>query len=360
MREQQRLESRSRRGDSWRQFLLLTRRYLELLRNDRVNLAILLLQAPIIGLLLLVLIKGVGSGGFDTGNVVQCPSTAAVVAAGGYPDVPTPTNPIVSKSCQRVVSFLAHNAPGQAYAQQRGGVNQALQDFVVSGPGQASSVLFLMAFATVMFGFVNAIREIVKEAPIYRRERAVMLGILPYMFSKIVVLVVLCLLQNLILMVCISIFDPFRHSIFLPPILEVYITLILTSLASLMLGLLISALAPNSDRAAGIVPLLLLPQVIFSGAVFPLTNWFLQIIGVLFPARWAMIALSSTVGLHSEKVNGDQLFGATPSYHGTLYSIYSQSEARQYLLLMWLALFIMILVFGAAVAFFLKRKDARG
>ena len=282
------------------------------------------------------------------------------MASKGYPDVPTPDNPIVSKSCPRVVDFLTNNPLGKAYANLRGGVNKALQDFVISGPGEASSVLFLMVFATVMFGCVNAIREIVKEAPIYKRERAVNVGILPYIFSKMVVLTALCLLQSLILIVFVSIFDPFRHSILLPPFLEIYITLALTSLAGLMLGLMVSALAPNSDRAGGLVPLLLLPQAFFAGAVFPLTNWFLQIIGVVFPARWAMIALSSSVGLHSEKVNGDELFGNNYSYHGTLFSIYNQSEALRYLLLMWLALIIMILVFGVAVGYFLKQKDSRG
>ncbi len=359
LREQQ-LGSRSQRGNGWRQFFLLTQRYLELLKNDRVSLAILLLQAPIIGLLLLVLIKGVGPGGFDPGNVVQCPSTAAIVATGVYPDVPTPPNPVVSKNCTRVVNFLTNNPLGKAYANLRGGVNKALQDFIVSGPGEASSLLFLMTFAAIMFGCVNAVREIVKEAPIYKRERAVNVGILPYMFSKIVVLGVLCLLQSLILIACVSIFDPFHHSIFLPPFLEVYITLTLTSWSGLMLGLMVSALAPNNDRAAGVVPLLLLPQALFSGAIFPLTNWFLQILGVFFPARWAMVAMSSSVGLHSDKVNGDEIFGNNYSYHGTLFSIYNQGEALQYLLLMWLALIIMILLFGVAVGYFLKRKDSQG
>ena len=73
-----------------------------------------------------------------------------------------------------------------------------------------------------------------------------------------------------------------------------------------------------------------------------------------------MVALSSSVGLHSEKVNGDEIFGNNYSYHGTLFSIYSQSEATQYLLLMWLALIVTILVFGVAVGYFLKRKDAQG
>ncbi|MFL5698439.1 MAG: ATP-binding cassette domain-containing protein [Ktedonobacteraceae bacterium] len=51
-------------GNRRKQFWLLSMRYLELLRNDIGNLAILLFQAPIIGLLLLLFIKGVGPDGF--------------------------------------------------------------------------------------------------------------------------------------------------------------------------------------------------------------------------------------------------------------------------------------------------------
>lgn len=91
--------------------------------------------------------------------------------------------------------------------------------------GYAPTVLFLMAFSAIMFGCINAIREFVKKAPIYRRERTVNLGILPYMLSKIAVLGLLCLLQSLILVVCVAIFDPYSHSIFLPPFLEVYVTI---------------------------------------------------------------------------------------------------------------------------------------
>lgn len=355
--EQTRQEKGNRKGRSWRQFLILSRRYLELLKNDWGNLAILLLQAPLIGLLLLVFIKAAGPGGLDPGNVVQCPATAAIVAAAGYPDVPTPNNPVVSTNCQRVENFLTTNPQGKAYAGVRGGVAKALQDFIRPGPGFGSTVLFLMAFSATLFGCVNAIREFVKEGTIYRRERAVNLGILPYMFSKIAVLGALCLLQSVVLVLCIGAFDPFGHSIVLPPFLEIYITIALTSLAGLMLGLMVSALAPTSDRATSLVPILLIPQVIFSGAVFPLTSWALQILAVFAPVRWSMAALGSSAGLHSETIAGDKLFGNNYTYHGTLFSTYSQSEALRYLLLMWMALVIMILVFGIATGFFLKRKD---
>jgi len=108
-----------------------------------------------------------------------------------------------------------------------------------------------------------------------------------------------------------------------------------------------------------IVPLLLIPQIIFSGTIFPLNSWPLQLLSALFPIRWAMAALGSSIGLHSDKLNGDTLFGNSPTFHGTLFSTYSQVDAIQYLLLMWLALSIMIIVFGVATAYFLKRKDIR-
>jgi len=348
-----------RRGQGWSQFLLLSTRYLELLKNDRVNLAILLLQAPIIGILLLIFIKGIGPGGFNPNNVIQCPSTAAIIAPGGFPDVPTPLNPVVSTSCQRVEHFLQNDPAGIVYAKQQGGTMVALQDFIVTGPDFAPTVLNIMAFSAIMFGCINAAREFVKEAPIYRRERAVNLGILPYMFSKIVVLGFFCLLQSLILVVCVAIFDPFHQGILLPPFLEVYLVVALTSLVGLMLGLTVSALVSNNDRAMSFVPLILLPQLLFSGVIFPLSSWFLQYLGLLFPIRWAMAALGSSIGLHSDKLNGDQLIEGVSTYQSTLFSTTNLQNAIHYLLLTWLALIAMLLILGAAIAFFLKRKDSR-
>lgn len=346
-------------GVSWRQFLLLSMRYLELLKNDRGNLAILLLQAPIIGLLLLIFIQGIGPGGFSQTTVVQCMATAAIVAPAGFPDVPTPINPVASTNCQRVENFLLNNPTGEAYASQRGGVTKALQDFVVTGPDYSPTILFIMAFSAVMFGSINSIREIVKEMPIYRRERAVNLGIVPYMASKIAVLGLLCLFQSFILLVCVMIFDPFGQSIFLPPFLEIYITIALTSLAGLMMGLMVSALVPNNDRAMSFLPLILIPQVVFSGAIFPLAAWYLQYPAMLFPIRWAMAALGSTAGLHSDKLFNDKLFGSVDTYHGTLFSIYSHKDALHYLGSMWVALGVIIVLFGIAIVYFLKQKDKR-
>ncbi|HEY0756968.1 MAG TPA: FHA domain-containing protein [Ktedonobacteraceae bacterium] len=349
---------RVKNGHAWAQFLLLSARYLELLRNDVGNLLILLLQAPVIAIMLVLMARfEVGTGIFDAAKLAQC--STRIITANGPLTMPQAQQTALI-DCQQVVNFLNSNPSAHAFVQQKGSVNQALQSFLVLGPGtDAQKVLFIMAFATVLFGCINGTREIVKEAAIYRRERTVNLGILPYMFSKIVVLGLLCLFQSAILTFVIQLGEPLRQGIFLPPVLETYITLSLTSLAGLMVGLTISAIAPNNDRAISLVPLVLLPQVIFSGAIIPLKDWFTQIVATVFPTRWAMAALGSSIGLHAETVGGDRLFGDDYTYHSTLYSIYNQSDAIHRLLLSWAALGAIILLLILVVGLFLKQKDVR-
>src|SRR5581483_649360 len=354
----ERSRKRVRRGNTWSQFLLLSTRYLELLKNDRGNLLILLLQAPVIAIMLVLMVRfEVGPGIFDAGNLVQC-RTQILTSAG---PLALPQARLAEQiDCQQVLTFLQHDPAGQAYAHQRGGSTQALQDFILPGTGaDAQKVLFIMAFATVLFGGINGAREIVKEAPIYKRERAVNLGIVPYMCSKIVVLGVLCLFQSAVLVLVVQVGEPLQQGIFLPPVLETYITLALTSFAGLMVGLAISAIAPNNDRAISFVPIILIPQVIFSGAIIALKDWVTQVLAAIFPTRWAMAALGSSIGLHADKVGGDKLLGNDYTYHSTLFSIYSQDDAMHRLLVSWGALVVISLALMVLIGVFLKRKDVR-
>jgi ABC-type multidrug transport system ATPase subunit/pSer/pThr/pTyr-binding forkhead associated (FHA) protein len=339
-----------KRGDPWRQFWLLSLRYIELLKNDVGNLMILLIQAPVIGLILFFL---AGHGTFDSSSVTHC-----VLNQPGLPAIPVTVPNGNRFDCQNVVNAL-QTPQGQALLAQKGLTEeQALNAYISPGSGaDAQKILFIMAFAAVMFGCINGAREIVKEAPIYRRERAVNLGIVPYMFSKIAVLGVLCLLQSLVLVLMVNLKAPFHQGIFLPVGLEIYITMALTSLAGLMVGLTVSAIAPNNDRAMSFVPIVLIPQVIFSGIIFALNGPLMQFLGAFFAARWAMAAMGSSIGLHADKLGADDF-----SYHGTLFATYdghSQAEAVFHLLITWFALVVMIVVLGLLIAYFLKRKDVR-
>ncbi len=332
-----------RRGKLLKQFFILSLRYLELLKNDVGNLLILLLQAPVIAIILLFM---AAPNTFAPDQVVSCPTRADIQATSG---------PIVTTDCQRVVNFLKTPNGQLVIASQGKSAEQILQASIVPSSGiNAQEILFIMSFAAVMFGCINAAREIVKEGAIYRRERAVNLGIAPYMLSKCVVLGLLCLLQSAILVLLVNAGIPFHQGIFLPVLLEVYITLALTSLAGLMLGLAVSTIAPNTDRAMSFVPILLIPQVIFSGIIFTLNGVAAQAFAGIFAARWAIAGLGSSIGLHADKLGVDSF-----AYCGTLFSTCSQSQAISHLITVWSALVAMILLLGLVVAFFLKRKDIR-
>ncbi len=358
---------RPKRGNPFKQFALLSQRNFELLKNDTSTLILLLLQAPVLALLLILLIRvEVGTGIFDANKVVQCAPQIFTSSA------VSPTNPTGSLGvdtqgktdpvdCNRIVSFLKHDSKGIAYAKNKKGVNAALQDFIVSTTSglNAQTALFIVAFIAVLFGVINGTRAIVKESSIYRRERTVNLGIIPYVFSKFLLLGLFGLFQSGVLLFIVNLFEPLHQGIFLPVFLEAYITLVLTAWSGLLMGLVASAFAANEDSANGLLPLILIPQVIFAGVEIALKEWFLQIASVIFPTRWAMVALGSSIGLHSEKLGGDTLFGNDTTFHGRLFSTFSQTDAMHRVLLAWGALGVLIIVFTILICIGLKRKDVR-
>jgi len=353
-----------KRSGPWKQFRLLSLRSLELLKNDRGYLLILLLQAPVIGLVLFFL---AGRGTFDATSVAQCPTRAKILATSG---------PIVSLHCERVVAGF--NTPqDQLFVAEHGGPDAVLNQAIIIGSGgDAQKILFIMAFATVLFGCINGSGAIVKEVAIYRRERAVNLGIAPYLFSKVVILGVLCLLQSAVLVVLVNLKAPLQRGVLLDPVLEIYITLALTSLAGLMLGLAVSATAPNNDRALSFIPIIVIAQVIFSGIVFPLDSPFLKFVGMFFAAGWSIAGMGTSIGLHADKLGQDDCSYLTPSapngpnpgncsYRGDLFVSVDHPAAAhlaaiEHLLLVWLVLGVMCIALGILTACFLKCKDIRG
>jgi ABC-type multidrug transport system ATPase subunit len=361
------VRKRAKRGNPFKQFVLLSRRNFELLKNDRSTLILLLIQAPLLALLLTMLVRlEVGTGVFDANKVVQCSprifSASAVSSSNpsGLLGINTNGNNNLI-DCNRIVTFLKTDSSGINYAHSRGGVNTALQDFIATSTGglNAERALFILAFIAVLFGVLNGTRAIVKEISIYRRERTVNLGIVPYVFSKIFMLGIFALYQSAALLLIVQVFEPFHQGIFLPIFLEAYITVILAAFTGILLGLLASAFAANEDSANSLLPFLLIPQLVFAGVEIPLKEGILQVASVLFPMRWAMAALGSSFGLHSDKLGGDALFGTDPTFHSTLFSIYSQTDATHRVLLSWGALGVIIVVLTVVICIGLKRKDVR-
>ncbi|EAZ92363.1 ATP-binding cassette domain-containing protein [Crocosphaera chwakensis] len=159
-------------------------------------------------------------------------------------------------------------------------------------------VLFVFTCAAIWVGLASSLQEIVKESKIYQRERLVNLGICAYLASKASILGILGFLQSLLISLTILICFKAPESNQFTWILGTEITLFLTLFSTIGLGIMVSAFVKNITQANSSLPLLLLPQIIFSGVLFKMTG-----IGKLFSwlmiSRWSVGALGSLVDIPS-------------------------------------------------------------
>jgi ABC-type multidrug transport system ATPase subunit/ABC-type multidrug transport system permease subunit len=146
---------------------------------------------------------------------------------------------------------------------------------------------FLMVVAAIWFGCNNAARDIVGEWTIYKRERMVTLKIIPYVFSKLAVLMGLCIFQCgalLAIVYCIC----GLHSNFFSD----FLVLLLSSMIGAGLGLCISALSRTNESAIALLPVVLLPIIALGGGMRPiyLMPKAGQVLSMAIPSRWSFEA----------------------------------------------------------------------
>ena len=125
--------------------------------------------------------------------------------------------------------------------------------------------LFLTYLSTLWFGCSNAGQEIVKELPIYRRERLVGLPRASYLASKLLFWGLATSLQAMILYVMVH----FGKCPLSGSAAWQVGGLLGAAWVSVVLGTALSALVKTTTQAVMLVPLLLLPQIVFSGFVLP-------------------------------------------------------------------------------------------
>lgn len=258
------------------QAVQLTRRYAEVLIRDTRNLLTLIGQAPMIGLLLALLAKP-----------------------------------------KALVAFItAHGLDDQA-----------------GKAGDATKVLLLLALTAVWLGTINASREVVKEIAIWRRERLAGVAVVPYLGSKVVLLSIMAAVQNFLFLFVVSLRVQLpSEGVVAGAALEFYVTLLLASIASVALGLALSAASMSEERAITLVPLALIPQIMFAGIIFKL-NGLMTVVSWLFVTRWAVKALGASDHAPGYVASGSALLG------------------------MWLVLVLMTGAYLYAAAWLILRRD---
>lgn len=219
----------------WEQLLILTQRYFKLTKNDPASILLNLLTAPVGILLIRLAIRD--------------------------------QDPFGSEPSLRIASL-------------------------------SRQVLFVFTSAALWVGLSSSLQEIVKEAAIYLRERLVNLGLTAYLSSKFLILSGLALLQTLLMTAVILLTFSHPESNLISWPVGLLITTILTLISCMGLGLLVSAVVKNSSQANSALPLILLPQIIFSGVLFKMEG-LSQILSGFMLSRWSIGAYASLVNVNA-------------------------------------------------------------
>jgi hypothetical protein len=228
------------------QFGLLFGRYFKTKMRDVGGTSIMLLQAPIIGVLLALVF-----GGQKDASPYWCLGAL------------------------------------QELARKSGGIGQGIDEVLKSmppTPDNAGSIFFLVV-AAVWFGTSNAAREIVSERAIYKRERMVNLKLGSYVFSKFLLLSFICVIQCSILLAIV--FFALGYNGGMEAFGIQLLTLIAVAMNSVGVGLLLSAVVTSAEAAMALTPIALIPQVVLGGLMVPMTtNPMLEYPMYAMPARW--------------------------------------------------------------------------
>ncbi|MCE2664245.1 MAG: ATP-binding cassette domain-containing protein, partial [Microcystis sp. 53602_E8] len=282
----------------WQQLQVLCQRYSKLIIRDQFSLILYLLTAPI-GIFLMAMVLG-------------------------------DKDPL----------FLGDNA----------GTEDAIESATL-----ALKTLFVFTCAELWVGFACSLQEIVKESAIYQRERLVNLGLLPYLFSKILVLAALAFLQTIVI-TCVIFWgftDPQPE--LMTWLIGCFITTFLTIFAAINLGLLISAGVSNITQANSALPLILIPQIIFAGVLFNLEGLG-KYLSWLMISRWSIGAYGVLVEVEAMIAEAKEKndFNIPLPFEDTN-QVYQLSINN--LLLNWGVLILHSLIYFLLTYWLQKRKD---
>ena len=128
--------------------------------------------------------------------------------------------------------------------------------------------IFMAMFSALWFGCSNAVREIVDEQNIYKRERQTGLKIIPYIMSKLSVLSIVALAQCISVVVILGLVRG-ALDLTLPEAGAAILIMFLVAVNGSLIGLLISSLVSTPDKALTLFPLVLIPELLLCGLFLP-------------------------------------------------------------------------------------------
>ena len=214
---------------------------------------------------------------------------------------------------------------------------------------ETKSIIFTMSNAAIWLGLLNSIQEICKERVILQKEHMADLRLSAYILSKLTYLIIVAIIQSILLVVTfVLIVNVPQTGLLFNWVLETIVIVFLTTFTASSMGLVVSAIAKDSATAMTMPTLLLIPQLLFSGILFPLGG----IVGKLSNltiCRWSVEALGTINDLNSLV---SEIQEAIPGYVRTIESYYTFS--LNHLSFDLFMMLLMSLIFSMISYFILK------
>lgn len=163
---------------------------------------------------------------------------------------------------------------------------------------------FLLLLGAIFMGVVTTARSIVGELGVLERETVAGVRTDAYVAAKALVAFPLIVVQAIALFGTTVIFQPLNAPAEI--YLQVLGLIILTGVAAGAMGLALSARVSTTSQATAAVPLLLVPQILFAGAVVPVAVMppGINLIPFLMISRWGLSSAGDALGL-ADGVAGD-------------------------------------------------------
>jgi ABC-type multidrug transport system ATPase subunit/ABC-type multidrug transport system permease subunit len=171
-------------------------------------------------------------------------------------------------------------------------------------PGDQAQLLFFLVVIVVWLGAIAAAREIIKERSVLLRERAVGVGLGAYLSSKVGVLTVVAAIQTALLAGVVFALRPLDEPVRV--YVEVLAILGVTGLVSVTMGLAVSAAVRSQEQATSLIPLVLIPQLLFGGAIVPVATMSapLNTLSGLVYAQWSYAGIGTAVDMNGRITAG--------------------------------------------------------
>jgi ABC-type multidrug transport system ATPase subunit len=171
-----------------------------------------------------------------------------------------------------------------------------------AAPNEAKQIVVLLNLGAIFMGTALTIRELVGERTIFRREQAAGLSASAYLAAKVAVFAAAAVIQSAILVLIVTAPTigkgaPLGASMLGSARFELFVDIAATSVAAAILGLLVSALAQNSNQVLPLMVVTVMAQLVLAGGFIPVTGRPLDPVSWLTPSRWGLAATASTVDL---------------------------------------------------------------